>query len=323
MTPLVPANVDLRDFQFMPLDCLRLRDSDLAAICSGDEFRAAVLLWCASWHQLPAASLPDDDAVLSQLAGYGRVVKEWKKVRSGAMRGWIKCDDGRFYHPVVAEKANEAWGAKLGQRWRTECARIKKHAQRQGIPYTLPTFEEWASLDCPQGQQANVPRDNHSLSLDCPQGNPVQGTGTGTGIVIKELPTTSGESPPIDELKIEPDPIFGTGLALLTRKGVAEKSARSFLGLLRKKIGDLSATELLVKAETEDISDPIPWLRKAAESRQANHARGSPQTLQQSKTAGAISILENMKYGTKTNACGTLVSEFDSGGAAKIALPGS
>src|SRR5262249_27137589 len=79
--PLVPHYVDLTDFQYMDLDVRRLRDSDLAALESPEACWAAVLLWCASWHQVPAASLPDDDRVLAQLAGYGRVIREWQKVR--------------------------------------------------------------------------------------------------------------------------------------------------------------------------------------------------------------------------------------------------
>lgn len=67
--PLVPAEVDLRDFGFMPLHVSRLRDSDLAALATGDEFRAAVLLWCYSWHQVPAGSLPNDDRVLALRSG--------------------------------------------------------------------------------------------------------------------------------------------------------------------------------------------------------------------------------------------------------------
>ncbi|WP_223879555.1 DUF1376 domain-containing protein [Dechloromonas sp. CZR5] len=178
--PLTPSGCDLRGFPFMPLDVVRLRDSDIAAISSGDEFRCAVLLWCASWHQIPAASLPDDDIILAQLAGFGRVVKEWKKVREGSLRGWVKCSDGRLYHPVVAEKANEAWARKLEQAWNTECARIKKINQRHeltgdsAIPY--PTIEQYLSpnyeppkapfkttaspgtkKECPEGQGADVP----------------------------------------------------------------------------------------------------------------------------------------------------------------------
>lgn len=128
--PLVPAEVDLRDFAFMPLDVVRLRDSGLTAKATGDEFRAAVLLWCASWHQVPAASLPDDDDELANICGYSRARREWAKVRGGAMRGWVACDDGRLYHAAVAGKALEAWIEKLAsaiggatgnsKRWKVE-----------------------------------------------------------------------------------------------------------------------------------------------------------------------------------------------------------
>jgi len=70
--PLTSKDVDLRDFAFMPLDVLRLRDSDLASVEDAEVFRCAVLSWCVSWHQVPAASLPDDDAVLARLLGFGR-----------------------------------------------------------------------------------------------------------------------------------------------------------------------------------------------------------------------------------------------------------
>ena len=89
--PLIAQDVDLRGLPFMPLDVGRLRDSNLAIEASGDEFRAAVLLWCTSWNQVPAGSLPDNDAALASYAGYGRDVKGWKKVRQGAMRGFVAC----------------------------------------------------------------------------------------------------------------------------------------------------------------------------------------------------------------------------------------
>ena len=129
--PIVPPEVDLRDFVFMPLDVVRLRDSGIAVRASGDEFRAAVLLWCASWHQLPAASLPDDDALLAQLAGYGRDIRGWKKVKRGAMSGWKRCADGRLYHPVVAEKAIESWNKKIEWNARALHARIMKAEKKE------------------------------------------------------------------------------------------------------------------------------------------------------------------------------------------------
>lgn len=134
--PLVDACVDLRDFAYMPLDVLRLRDSDLSAEATDGEFRAAVMLWCAAWHQVPAASLPDNDKVLASLAGLGRDVEAWGLVKDGALRKWVRCDDGRLYHPIVAEKANEAWEQKKKQRLRTEAARAAKlaHSDNASAP---------------------------------------------------------------------------------------------------------------------------------------------------------------------------------------------
>lgn len=190
--PLTPPDCDLRDFAFMPLDVVRLRDSDLAVTAEADEFRCAVLLWCASWHQIPAASLPDDDKILAQYAGYGRVVKEWQKVREGALRGWVKCTDGRLYHAVVAEKANEAWLAKLRQRLKTECARIKKHNERHKTSIPFPDFDAWLEAGCPVGQPLFVPSDKPSMSPgqddDVAGENHSKGQGEGQGQLTTKPP---------------------------------------------------------------------------------------------------------------------------------------
>jgi hypothetical protein len=118
-TPPVPADCDLRSFPYLPLDVVRLRDSRLAATATGDEFRAAVLLWCAAWHQVPAASLPNDDRELAALAGYGRDLRGWAKVRAMALHGW-EMIGGRLWHAVVAEKAAEAWRQRQMQRAKAE-----------------------------------------------------------------------------------------------------------------------------------------------------------------------------------------------------------
>lgn len=131
--PPVPPDLDLRDFQYMPLDVARLVDSDLNALASGDEFKAAVILWCKAWHQVPAASLPADERLLAHLAGFGKDMKSWNRVREVALRGFERCADGRLYHRVIAEKAIEAGEAKRKQRQRTvnaTSARKQKHPQR-------------------------------------------------------------------------------------------------------------------------------------------------------------------------------------------------
>lgn len=145
--PPISGEVDLTDFPFMPLDVRQLRDSRFASLADGEAFRCGVLLWCAAWHQLPAGSLPDDDVELANLAGFGRAVKEWKRVRDGALYGWEKCSDGRLYHRVVVEAAKNAWRSKLEQAYRRECDRLRKENKRRadnGEPkLPIPSFEDW------------------------------------------------------------------------------------------------------------------------------------------------------------------------------------
>lgn len=185
VAPLTPPDCDLRDFAFMPLDVVRLRDSDLVAMESAEAFRAAVMLWCASWHQLPAASLPDDDRVLANLAGYGRVVKEWQKERDGALRGWVKCSDGRLYHPVVAEKAIEAWREKAEYRIRKE---------RRIASAKAAADARWHSDEDASGMRDASDADaNRIPPAPLPSSRKGEGQGQGQGTGIKN---PSGSTPP-------------------------------------------------------------------------------------------------------------------------------
>lgn len=161
--PLTPADSDLSDFGFMPLEVGRFRRSDLVTQEEPEAIVAAVLLWGAAWHSVPAASLSNDDRSLAQAAGFGRAVDAFRAVKDGAMRGFIECSDGRLYHPVVAEKAREAWEAKLKRLWRTECARIRKaneRAREKGLEEDVAqSFEEWRASRY-AAAEPDVTRDN-------------------------------------------------------------------------------------------------------------------------------------------------------------------
>lgn len=71
------------------------------------------------------------------------------------------------------------------------------------------------------------------------------------------------------------DPIWGTGLAFLKRKGIPEKAARSLLGKLRQRCGDVTTGALLAVAESEDITDPAPWLMASANNAKNGANNGS------------------------------------------------
>ena len=110
--PLVPAEVDLNGLGFMPLQVSRVMQSKLFGMSNGDEFKAAFALWCASWTEVPAGSLPPEDEMLEFLSR----AKQWKKVRARALSGWFKCSDGRLYHRTIAALAISAWERR--EEWR-------------------------------------------------------------------------------------------------------------------------------------------------------------------------------------------------------------
>lgn len=220
--PLTPPDCDLRDFAFMPLDVARLRDSDLAIQVGAEEFRAAVLLWCAAWHQVPAASLPDDDKALAALAGYGRVVAEWRKHREGALYGWVKCDDGRLYHPVVAEKARDAWQAKHKHAHDKLMDRVRKankqREQQQLPPWIVPSLEDWIAAGFPLESElfpaegtddsGGKSQKRQKRSAGNPPENDLKGEGQGEGYK-KDMAAASHAHTPAHEDGPAPPPLDG------------------------------------------------------------------------------------------------------------------
>jgi hypothetical protein len=187
--PLVPTEVDLRDFQYMELDVRVLRDSRFAAQVSGDAFRAGVLLWCAAWHQVPCGSLPDDDVELANLAGYGRFAKEWRKVRAEALTKFVKCSDGRLYHEEVSEKALAAWNSRLLHHYekaRDRLRKANKARETKGMqPLPDVTFEHWNSTRVALGLPAEkaeafaeLPPEAPPPSHGIPAENALRGNGT-------------------------------------------------------------------------------------------------------------------------------------------------
>lgn len=128
--PLVPPDVDLRGMEYMPLKGDVLFKSTTWLKGSHEARCAALRLWWHSFaHEVPASSLPDDDFLLAQHAGYGEVVKAWLKIKPQAMRGWILCSDGRWYHKIVAGLALEAWEGRLKNREKIRKWREKKAAR--------------------------------------------------------------------------------------------------------------------------------------------------------------------------------------------------
>jgi len=137
--PFVPPEVDLRGMDFMPLKGDRLFNSKTWIEASGEACKAMLrLYWQAYAHEAPAASLPNSERLLAQHAGYGSAVKAWLRVRDQAMRGWVLCSDGRWYHKVLAELALSAWAGRVRNREKVRQWREKKQGFGGAVTGTEP-----------------------------------------------------------------------------------------------------------------------------------------------------------------------------------------
>jgi hypothetical protein len=233
----------------MPLDTARLLDSDLFALATGDEFKAAITLWCKAWQQIPAGSLPNDERVLAHLAGAGT---KWKKVREMALRGFVECADGRLYHPTICQKAIEGWAKKQSFRERSRKGNEKRWGSHKDVQQR--SLKDATAI--PKGV------------LEPPKG---QGEGQKEGSVAN---ATGAAAPPADPSKV----LFDAGVALLVKADVPPRQARSLIAKWRKDRGEPWTREALVSAEGK--ADPVSWIEariaSAAgnedEARAASHA---------------------------------------------------
>jgi hypothetical protein len=157
--PLTPFDCDLRGLEYMPLLGGHLFGSEFNARANDSEWRAALTLWWAAWCQVPAASLPDDDAALCRFADLGRDLKTWRKLRDGALHGWVKCSDGRLYHPLLAKQALIAWDKRVKERDRKAAWRAKKQGQEQSADADVTRDKPSVEQGQEQGRNGQVPAD--------------------------------------------------------------------------------------------------------------------------------------------------------------------
>jgi hypothetical protein len=184
--PPVPAECDLRGYEYMPLYGNSLFGSSLNAHATDTEWRVALTLWWAAWTQVPAASLPDDERTLCMLAGLGRDLATWRSVKPVAMRGFTLCADGRLYHSFLASAAMIAWGKREKARQKKSWQRVKARSRPASSPQPVPTPVPGTSPGQHGGQNRDRPGTSPAVEPGQGRDVPQQEKGKeGKGIELK------------------------------------------------------------------------------------------------------------------------------------------
>lgn len=244
--PLVPAEVDLRGYDFMPFFGDALDRSDFNKTPNDTAWRFGVMLWWEAWaKQVPAASLPDDDASLTRACGLGRDIETFRKIRAEALHGFVLCNDGRLYHKFLAGHAIEAYEGRVKQRVKTAAARIaslKKRvtesvtdAEKTYLTGLIQELEQTLSQAAKKKpSKSDTGRATHPVTdpptdkkdgLSAPQSQTPQGEGQGQGEGKREgqgkgeLPPPPPASVPFADLPEQPSEIAHYA-NWLTRRGM-------------------------------------------------------------------------------------------------------
>lgn len=297
--PLVPAEVDLRGFETMPLAVQMVRDSRFVSEVKPEAFRAGFLLWCASWHQVPAGSIPDNDVELAKLAGYGFAVSTWKRLRKEALMNFVLCSDGRYYHREVAARALVAWQSRLEHFYERAKERLRKANKARADekpprpPLPALSFEQWndrrlsggvpmEKADSFDAFPAVDTRNSGGSQPGIPPENALKGEGTerrGNG-ELKEIPPTPpppapaappptapplrvGTDDPPEVEGFKPTPAGAVCKALrLAGIGRTNPSHPTLLALLAAGATEAELVALAPKAKGKH--DPFAYLLEAA-----------------------------------------------------------
>lgn len=220
--PLVPADVDLRGYEFMPLYGDRLFKSETWIAASADAKVAALRLWWHAYaHEVPAASLPDNDRLLAEYAGYGMATRAWQKIKPQAMAGFVLCSDGRLYHENLAAWALEAWAKRVKDRQRKADWKARKDSGN-------------SSADAIRNDSGTVPGDAFRNGSGTADRKGQERNGQERKVNTDGASHLSGDPP--DDLNLEPDgkaPANGKA----ARGQAMAKDARALLGFLNDRAG--------------------------------------------------------------------------------------
>ena len=132
--PLLNAEVTMRGLTYMPLHIERLQKSKAWLVCKRRPELAFYILnlWMRAWTEEPAGSIENDDDVMSDAAMCPP--DKWPKLKEDALRGWVLCSDGRWYHPTVCEIALETWSKRsTAERKRSEDRQRKRAIRNASV----------------------------------------------------------------------------------------------------------------------------------------------------------------------------------------------
>lgn len=190
-----------------------------------DEIGAYFLILMAMWTR-ESCDFPDDD---SRLARVSRVsTRLWKSRIGPVIRAFLTAKDG-----VVTSKRLREEAAYAERQVKQQSDRKVAEKSDKSLEGNEPHLSADATADEPRNHPTQLP--NYPTDIPIPDG------------IGHDVPDPAGE-------------LFDRAVQYLGRKGVSERSARSFVGRLRKSNDDETIFSAFLAASDAHVVDPVAWI---------------------------------------------------------------
>ncbi|MGI4813212.1 MAG: hypothetical protein ACRYGG_07740 [Janthinobacterium lividum] len=310
--PLSPPHCDLRGYGYMPLFGHKLFSSALYVENNDAEFRLAIRIWWSAWNQVPAGSLPASDSALALLSDYGRNLKGWAQVREKVLRGFVKCSDGRLYHPLLCEAAVHAFGLRLKSDKKRAKDRKRLQEWRDRHPKNRPDPDDDTGID-----DKVPPHPGRDVTEDDRPDDTCSNTGVDTGTDMEDERVSTPAMKRVSaegEVKVKPsslrsegseaapltraaskdpaptpalprsarDIVWQDGLAIVSHlTGKSQGQCRSQIG---KWLGELQddcprLMQVLQEAQLNTPIDPMAWITRSVSNSSGKRSGGGGRLL--------------------------------------------
>ncbi len=217
------------------------------------EHGAYLLLLMEAWRR-PNCDLPDDDRILSRLAGLP--TEDWADIKAIVMAFWTF--DGR----------SKSWKQKRLLKERDYARKRSRSQSDKAIKRWDKTKKEDAAAE-PDGCRDDAPTPTATATKSSEEANasPAAVAAKDDLDPVEPIEPVTRPSTAIDVVKV----IFDTGVQILTDAQMPPAQARSVLGRWRKIHGNAAVLTVLARCQTESPQQPVEWITQAlqAETRRA------------------------------------------------------
>ncbi|WP_052405916.1 hypothetical protein [Paraburkholderia heleia] len=251
------------------LDLQRIEQSDTWALATPDLRPWLLMLWAVAWQQTPCGTLPTEDRLIAPRLGMP--LQAFTDAKEVLLRGWWQANDGRLYHPTIAERVVEMCNHKDTERIRQRAyrARIKAEREAHEAAAGAKTSAGQTKTSTEQTETSDVvTRDKRVSNTVVPR---EYDTGTGTGNTVPNG-TDAGASPDLfgreddsqqsdEKIPTTKEQIWIGGKSLLANSGLDKKQAGTFLGKLIADYDEPSVLEAVQAGVSEQPADPRSYLK--------------------------------------------------------------